>query len=285
MGNTNHNLVSLRKGLFLASLFVLLFSSSSVRAEGPVLSGLAEITAATSAIVAPALLIGSQVNVAQTRANGAKAVSTINAQATMANAALQAQTAMANGMMMMQTAVLGQQAQTRDLLAQLQYLAYNRAIDNQLAREKMYHQLQMQQNLLALEFKKAELTRLLNESNRLAGISGVPSIAPNKSNLQSGLSSNQNPMAAALGSTVLNSSDNFSSGVTSSLGLKKALNASLGSGSTRKQVRSDLSVFNSESTSGRYLAAQPEGIYRRSASRTGLQSTRRNSLTRGQAHK
>lgn len=270
MGLFHYNLKRIGQAPLLIVFLLGALFSNAVRAEGP-LEGIAEITAATSAMVAPGLLMAGQVNVAQTRADASTKISSINAQAAMANARLQSQTAMANGMMMMQTSMMNQQSQTRDLLIQLQYLAYNRAIDAQMAREKMYAQLQMQQNLLALEFKKAELTRLITETNQLAGLS-APSTGPSPSTFQGGMQTgtSQNPMAAALGSNILTSSDNFSSGVTSSLGLKKALGASLGSGSTRRPVRSDLSVFNSESLSGRYSAqGSEEGVYRRSISKTG----------------
>lgn len=241
---------------------IFLNSSQTFAENGEILFGGAAIAAAVSGMVVPGIMAQSQVNVTQTRSQASLAVTGINAQTQLFQAQLNSQTALAQAMVARDTAMYAQQSQTRDLLSQLQFLAYNRALDNQLAREKMIGEMRLQQSLLELEYKKMELSQILAQTNALAAVTN-PFPTPNVNQAQVGGSRMENPLAMALGANSSQQPSKSSGLGESSMGLRRALSSSVSSGSTRKRAFSDLSQFNNVSaTPSGFLTS--EGTYRRS---------------------
>lgn len=214
------------------------------------LFGAAAITAATSAMVVPGIMAQGQVNIAQTKANTATTISAMNAQQALFQARLQSYTALAQAGVSRDIAMMGQQANTNNLLAQLQYLAYNRSLDYQMQRERMMSQMMLQNGLLNLEYKKMELAGILAQINQVSGGGLTSQSTPNINSL---LQSPTIQPSASLGASALanNSSAagaNPSLGsAESSFGLRRALAGSLSSGSTgsirRRTLSNDLAVF------------------------------------------
>jgi len=256
MGKTFHIVVI---GLLLA-----LTSTEKVLAEnGEVLFGAAAITGAVSAMVAPAIMAQSQQNIAQINAQTSTTISKINSQQALFQARLQAQMALANAASSMQIANYNQQSQTRDLLSQLQFLAYNRALDTELSKFRMAQELEMQNNLMALEMKKLELSQVLAESQQLAGLGPPVTTTPNLNSLLP-----VNPGATTALSATLGANAQMNSGLgtaQSSTGLRRALTASVSSGSTlntRRSINRDLTnLINSTVVD----ASPAEGIVSRRA--------------------
>jgi hypothetical protein len=164
-----------------------------------------------------------------------------------------------------------QQAQSRDLLSQLQFLAYNRALDNQLSREKMMGDLRLQQSLLELEYKKMELNQVLAQTQALASAT-TGSVTPNVYRAEANTRS-ENPLAAALGANSKVSSQSEQSLGESSLGLRRVLNASISTGSTRKRGFSDLSQFSSASLAETGFTPSEGGVSRRARGISSITSS------------
>lgn len=257
--------------ILVLSLFLGLASSQKAQAEnGEVLFGAAAITGAVSAMVVPGIMAQSQQNIAQINAQTSTTISQMNAQQSLFQARLQSQMALANAASSLQIAGYNQQSQTRDLLSQLQFLAYNRALDNEMAKMRMAQQLELQNNLMALEFKKMELNQVLAEANALAGGRGGPvSVTPNINNiLPVNPGGPTSTLSASLGANAqLSDSQSNLSAQQASLGLRRALTRSLSSGSTlsdRRTIGRDLTnMINSTATD-----ASQEFISRRALNRS-----------------
>jgi len=237
MGKTFHILVF---------AFLLAFTSlQKAHAEnGEVLFGAAAITGAVSAMVAPAIMAQAQQNIAQTNAQTSTTISQINSQQALFQARLQAQTTLANAASSMQIASYNQQSQTRDLLSQLQFLAYKRALDYQLSQFRLAQEMEMQNNLMALEMKKQELSQVLAESQQLARMGAPVTTTPNLNNLGTLNAAATNPLSGTLGANAqLNSARSGIGAASSSMSLRRALTASVSTGSTqngRRFVNRDL---------------------------------------------
>lgn len=253
------------------SLLLVFTSTQKAHAEnGEVLFGAAAITGAVSAMVVPAIMAQSQTNIAQTNAQTATTISQMNAQTALYQARLQSQMAMASAASSAQVASYNQQSQTRDLLAQLQFLAYNRALDTQLSKMRVAQELELQNNLMALEFKKMELSQALAEARQLSGGGGEP-LPLGMPNLGGFVPSNPGattPLTATLGANAQMDSKAGGLGLAqSSSGLRRALTASISSGSTqrsRRAINRDLAdMINSTEA---YTAQADDGISRRSRS-------------------
>ncbi|MFM8270035.1 MAG: hypothetical protein ACKN9V_07585 [Pseudomonadota bacterium] len=219
-------------------LLLSLTSMQKARAEnGEILFGAAAITGAVSAMVVPAIMSQAQTNVARINAQTSTTISQMNAQTSLYQAQLQSQMAMANAASSMQIASYNQQSQTRDLLSQLQFLAYNRALDNQLAKMRTAQELELQNNLLILEAKKMELSQVLAEARQLGG-APVGTGVPNLANVLPANPGATTPLAASLSANAqLKSGEAGMGNVQSSLGLRRALTASISSGSTQNSRR------------------------------------------------
>ena len=219
------------------------------------LFGAAAVTAATSAMVVPGIMAQGQVNIAQTKANTATTISAMNAQQALFQARLQSYTALAQAGVSRDIAMMGQQANTNNLLAQLQYLAYNRSLDYQMQRERMMSQMMLQNSLMNLEYKKMELAGILAQINQ---VSGGELTSPSTPNINSLLQSPTIQPSASLGANALANNSSASANPSlgsaeSSFGLRRALAGSLSSGSTgsirRRSFSNDLAVFRN-STAG-----------------------------------
>lgn len=246
--------------------------------NGEVLFGAAAITAAISPMVVSGILADSQVNQAQMRANTANQISQMNAQTALFQARTQSYMALAQAGVQRDIAAYTQQSQTRDLLTQLQFMAYNRALDNQLQQQQMAAQMQLQNSLLALEYKKQELNQVLAESQRLSG--ALPASELPLSASAGGGGSVLSPIAQTLqgpslgNDASLESNSNILAGESSSLGIKRALGRSISTGSTalnRRAIRSDLSQMIS--TSPRRALSSAEGTARRGLNRINRSQT------------
>jgi hypothetical protein len=105
----------------------------------------------------------------------------------------------------------------------------------------MAQEMEMQNNLMALEMKKMELQQVLTESQQLAGIAAPVTVTPNLNNLLPVNAGASTPLSATLGA---NAQMNSSLGAAqSSTGLRRALTASVSSGSTlnsRRSINRDL---------------------------------------------
>jgi hypothetical protein len=264
------------RGTILTTLILsFVFCWNQAHAEnGEILFGAAAITAAISPMVVSGILADSQVNQAEMRANTANQISQMNAQTALFQARTQSYMALAQAGVQRDIAAYTQQSQTRDLLTQLQFMAYNRALDNQLQQQQWAAQMQMQNSLLALEAKKMELNQILAESQRLSGELPVAQ-PPLSASLGGGGGSVLSPMAQTLQGSpsgtnaASEAAPNALAGSSSSLGIKRALGRSIASGSTvvnrRGTIRSDL---------GQMIEANP----RRAVTSDG--STRRRALNR-----
>ena len=244
--------MGLRKYILFLVLGLAFAFSGPARAEGgEVLFGAAAITAAVSPMVVSGIQAQGQVNIAQIQADTSTTISAMNAQTALYQARVNANVALAQAAVSRDIAMISQQGQTNNLLSQLQFMAYNRALDNQLARERMQTEVELQNRLLSLEYKKLELAQVLAETNRQSGGALISSNTPN---LNSFVQSQTNPIAGGLNSFTGNKKDSSSAsslgGAKSSVGLRRVLNASISSGSTRAQRRafqSDLSEFSASS--------------------------------------
>jgi len=242
--------MGLKSHMIVWLLAITTVGSVKARAEaGEVLFGAAAITAAVTPMVVTGIQAQSQTNIAQIQANTSTAISAMNAQTALYQARVNANVALAQAAVSRDIAMISQQAQTNNLLSQLQFLAYNRALDNQLARERMRTEVELQSRLLSLESKKLELARELALTNRQSGSAILSSATPNLNSLVQSVS---NPIASGLGS-IGSSSKKTSPSLEASKtspGLQRVLNSSVSSGSTRSQRRafqSDLSEFSASS--------------------------------------
>jgi|688.fasta_scaffold79678_4 hypothetical protein len=276
-----------RKIFFIAFSFLSLSLSSSARAEGgEVLFGAAAITGAVSAMVVPGIMANSQTQVKQIQAQTATQLTAMNSQTAYFQAKLQSDLAMMQTQFAYNQAASAQRAQTDQLMAMLQFSAYNRFLDDQFAREQRARDMEIQQAYLNLESKKMFLNQILTETSLIAGD------AP--ATLQSTLNINNrgatSPMGAALASVSNNSGGGLaaSAGDTSvsqtetGLGLRKTLSTRLSSGSTRERRNiSDLSLFNAgvgyePGRSFRASSGTPHARRTRAISSIGSQQTHRN---------
>jgi len=252
--------------ILLISLFLALINTPKAHAEnGEILFGAAAITGAVSAMVAPGIMAQSQQNIAQINAQTSTAISQMNSQTALFQAGLQSQMALANAASSRQVAAYNQQSQTRDLLSQLQFLAYNRALDNQMAKMRMAYEMELQNNLMALEFKKMELTQVLAETNAVAAGQAVPiTTTPNINNLAPMNPGATNTLSASLGANAqLNPAQPEFSSQASSRGLRRALSRSLSSGSTmrdRRAIGRDLTNMINSTVADSSSGAIPRAI-------------------------
>lgn len=239
-----------RKIFFIAFSLLSLSLSSSARGEGgEVLFGAAAITGAVSALVVPGIMANSQTQVKQIQAQTATQLTAMNAQTAYFQAKLQSDLAMMQTQFAYNQAASAQRAQTDQLMAMLQFSAYNRFLDDQFAREQRARDMEMQQAYLNLESKRLYLNQILAETSMVAGD------AP--ATLQSTVNLNNRKTTSSMGSALASLTNNLGSGPVASagdntvsqsetsLGLRRTLNSTLSSGSTRERRNiSDLSLFN-----------------------------------------
>ncbi|NBX93237.1 MAG: hypothetical protein EB078_04455 [Proteobacteria bacterium] len=242
------NLRIIASGVVLLGLSL----STSVRAEnGEVLFGAAAITASVSAMVAPGIMSQAQTQVKQIQAQTATQITGMNAQAALYQAKIQSDLALSQAFLARDQAFYVQQSQTRDLVSQLQFLAYNRALDNQLERESMARDMAVQQAYLGLESKRMYLNQILAETSMLTG--GSPALLPAQATANINAST---PPATTANLSALSANSTS----TPSYGLRGIVGSGLSSGSTRgRRFVSDLSSF-SASIFPNASYQEPEGI-------------------------